>query len=310
MGPQPGKVYRSTNDGNQWYDMSVGLLNGSGSINCLAINSKGRIFAGNSGVWRTNISSISFTLFGSLLNLNTQVLFGTPAVSIINFIPPENLLKQNFIPNVADVEISIDEVLHTRTGDLTFTLDHLGVVDTIIIEAGGNGQDFISTLLSDDSDDQIENGTAPFTGFYKPSRPLDLFSGLDPYGEWKLSIIDGYAGNDGTLNAWSLQIDLDSPILNLDDNLGLTPGHFALYQNYPNPFNPSTKIKFQIVEFGFVTLKVYDVLGNEIANLVNEELSTGTYDVTFDASHFASGIYFYKIQAGNFVETKKMLMIK
>jgi hypothetical protein len=88
------------------------------------------------------------------------------------------------------------------------------------------------------------------------------------------------------------------------------PEAFYLYQNYPNPFNPSTKIGFQISDFGFVTLKVYDVLGNEVASLVDDEKPAGTYEVEFNATGLSSGIYFYKLQAGSFIETKKMVLIK
>ena len=85
---------------------------------------------------------------------------------------------------------------------------------------------------------------------------------------------------------------------------------FQLYQNYPNPFNPRTKLKYQIPELRFVTLTVYDILGNEIETLINEEKASGTYQIEFDASALTSGIYFYKLQAGSFVETKKMVLMK
>jgi len=95
------------------------------------------------------------------------------------------------------------------------------------------------------------------------------------------------------------------------------PNDFILFQNYPNPFNPSTTIKYTIpnvtlsgVEGSRVILKIYDVIGNEIATLVNENKPAGNYEVSFDAKNFSSGTYFYKLQAGSFVETKKMLLIK
>jgi streptogramin lyase len=88
------------------------------------------------------------------------------------------------------------------------------------------------------------------------------------------------------------------------------PDKFELSQNYPNPFNPSTKIKYQIATSNPVSLKIYDVLGNEVATLVNELQSTGNYEVTFDASTLPSGIYIYKLQAGSFIETKKMILLK
>ena len=96
--------------------------------------------------------------------------------------------------------------------------------------------------------------------------------------------------------------------------------HYNLSHNYPNPFNPTTKLKYQIPILNFVTIKVYDVLGNEIATLVNEEKSEGEYEVEFsaiggsasggDAWNLTSGIYFYQLRAGNFAETKKMIILK
>ena len=85
---------------------------------------------------------------------------------------------------------------------------------------------------------------------------------------------------------------------------------FELNQNYPNPFNPTTTIKFQIPESSFITIKIYDVLGNEITTLINEEKPAGVYEVEFDASVYSSGVYFYKLQAGNFIDVKKMILLK
>jgi len=85
---------------------------------------------------------------------------------------------------------------------------------------------------------------------------------------------------------------------------------FSLNQNYPNPFNPSTRIKFQIADKEFVSLKIFDLLGKEVETLVNEEKSAGEYEVQFNADHLTSGIYIYKLDAGNFSQTKKMLLLK
>jgi hypothetical protein len=90
----------------------------------------------------------------------------------------------------------------------------------------------------------------------------------------------------------------------------LSPFVFKLDQSYPNPFNPSTKIGFRIQVSGFTTLKVFDVLGREVATLVSEELKAGSYQATFSADGLASGMYFYHLQAGNYSETKKMLLLK
>jgi photosystem II stability/assembly factor-like uncharacterized protein len=89
-----------------------------------------------------------------------------------------------------------------------------------------------------------------------------------------------------------------------------TPIKFSLEQNFPNPFNPTTKISWQSPIEGNQTLKVYDVLGNEVATLVNEYRQAGEYDIDFNASQLASGVYFYKLQVSNFISTKKMTLIK
>ena len=94
------------------------------------------------------------------------------------------------------------------------------------------------------------------------------------------------------------------------EQLSSLPNDFTLKQNYPNPFNPSTKIEYSIPEASYVQLKVYDILGNEAATLVNEEQSAGTYRADFIASNLASGLYIAKLQAGNYTKTIKMTLLK
>jgi hypothetical protein len=108
------------------------------------------------------------------------------------------------------------------------------------------------------------------------------------------------------------QVDFDgsykySTVVEIDFNF---IHDYNLSQNFPNPFNPTTNIKFAISDFGFTTLKIYDVLGNEIATLVNEEKAPGVYEVVFDAVGISSGIYFYQLRAGTFSETKKLVLLR
>lgn len=100
---------------------------------------------------------------------------------------------------------------------------------------------------------------------------------------------------------WGGATDVESEINNLD---------FKLNQNFPNPFNPSTSIQYQVSSISQVTLKVYDILGNEVATLINEKKPAGVYEVDFNSSQLSSGVYLYKLQAGSFVQTKKMLLLK
>jgi len=94
------------------------------------------------------------------------------------------------------------------------------------------------------------------------------------------------------------------------ENNDLPPVNYSLSQNYPNPFNPSTTIKYSIPNSSFVKIKLFNMLGQEIAELVNQEQQIGNYEVTFDASNLSSGIYFYRLEADNFVQTRKMILMK
>lgn len=114
-----------------------------------------------------------------------------------------------------------------------------------------------------------------------------------------------FANYDFIINNW-----MASTPTGTDDFEEKVPADFALLQNYPNPFNPSTQITFSLPERSNVTLKIFDILGKEIATLVNETKSAGTYNVNFDASKLSSGVYIYSIQAGDFAESRKMLLMK
>ncbi len=116
----------------------------------------------------------------------------------------------------------------------------------------------------------------------------------------------------GTSSGWYIDdIRFEGIIITeIEEDKNTMPNEYALSQNYPNPFNPNTKIKYSIPEMGSVALKVFDVLGNEVATLISEEKPAGSYEVEFNGLELSSGIYFYKLQSGSFVETKKMILLK
>jgi len=119
-----------------------------------------------------------------------------------------------------------------------------------------------------------------------------------PLNEPDTGYVDGYR-----------QLLLSESFMNVEDE-NTIPLEFVLQQNYPNPFNPGTTISFSIPERAYVNLKIYDVLGNEVVTLVSEEKDAGNHTVNFNASEFPSGAYFYQLNAGSFVETKKMLLLR
>ncbi len=128
---------------------------------------------------------------------------------------------------------------------------------------------------------------------------VDIGSGSDLCAD--VITINGTLTGSGTFCNAPVAVEVDTI---------LVPNKFELSQNYPNPFNPSTKISWQSPVGSWQTLKVYDVLGNEVATLVNEEKPAGSYEVTFEASQFASGMYLYRLQAGSFVKTMKMILLR
>ncbi|MBZ0204478.1 MAG: S8 family serine peptidase [Ignavibacteria bacterium] len=210
--------------------------------------------------------------------------------------------------NVIDVNVKIDTVNHTYDGDLEFTVSHLAGSSMIIDQVGGTNENFRGTILNDSATTPIANGVAPYTGSFIPSNPLTVFNGLAVNGLWVLSIYDAANIDTGSVKAWCLTITYQT-ILGGIQSIEI-PNYFSLSQNYPNPFNPSTSIKFSLPKAELVTLKVYDVLGKEVAVLVNEMKEPGFYNVDFNGSNMASGIYFYRIEAGEFTAVKKLMLIK
>jgi hypothetical protein len=124
-----------------------------------------------------------------------------------------------------------------------------------------------------------------------------------------------YAQYNGGIGNGDASINLSNAHLPVNEVGVEVPDSYKLFQNFPNPFNPSTMIKFQIKESGFTTLKVFDILGKEVAVLVNEKLKEGTYEIQFSVNQYtninlSSGIYFYKLVTESFSDTKRMIILK
>ncbi len=129
----------------------------------------------------------------------------------------------------------------------------------------------------------------------------------DSAGDYNSTIT--FAGNGGTKSIILKGIGKSKTTTAVKDNVQ-SSFDYNLYQNYPNPFNPSTTISYQIKREGLVSIKIYDVLGNEVKTLVNEQKMPGRYSVNFDAGFLSSGIYFYSIRINNFISTKSMVLLK
>jgi hypothetical protein len=114
----------------------------------------------------------------------------------------------------------------------------------------------------------------------------------------------------GTMGSGVWRRPLSEVITEVENGIKQFPSRFVLEQNYPNPFNPSTSISFSLPSKSFVSLKVFDIMGREIATIVSEEMSSGSYTRQWNAANMSSGIYFYRLQSGSFIETKKLILLR
>ncbi len=274
-----------------------------------------RIFSGAATDQNRNndtITTVVNVLPSNLGNVQTQFICRNGLNILIpqqGTAPPDSIVV-NFPNafNVVDVNVRIDTVFHTWVGDLTFNLRRATTTIPIISQVGGSGDNFIGTVLNDSAANPISGGTPPFTGTWRPSTPLSGFNGLPVNGSWVLTIVDDFAGDSGVLRAWCIQLTYQTLIGGIQTIE--IPNYYSLAQNYPNPFNPTTSIKFSVPKAVNVSLKIFDVLGKEVATLVNEVKQPGFHTADFNASNLASGIYFYRIDAGEFTAVKKMMLIK
>ena len=268
-----------------WIPINAGLPSSETKVRALVENN-GEVFAGtNGGVFQLNGSSWDDKSFG-LTNTNVTAL-----ASLGGY-----LFAGTSQGSVGGVYISSDNG-NNWTLSLTdpWITSFLTVGSNIFAGSVGNGI-WRSTNYGN-SWSQINDG---------------LSSGA--YNVLSLGADDQYLFA-GTVSSSIWRRLLTQVVTDVNDGASLQPSDFSLAQNYPNPFNPITKIKYSIPAVGTlratsIQLKVYDILGNEIATLVNETQSPGIYEVVYNAVNLPSGVYFYRLQTGSFVMIKKMQLIK
>ena len=177
------------------------------------------------------------------------------------------------------------------------------------LDLSANGSGFNATLTFNYTDQEVQtaglvNGDAYLTMYKDEGSGWTLQGGTVDTAANTVTIT-----NVTSFSLWAIRDTLDTLATTIDSDIGV-PSSFALLQNYPNPFNPATTIQFSIANPQFTILRVYDVLGHEVATLVNEEMQPGSYEVTWDARGMSSGVYFYRLQTSNSADTKKLLLLR
>ncbi len=285
-----GRIIKSNDFWNTWSIQNTNLSENisrvffSDTLNGKCISENGKVIkTTNGGITWSNISNLNLNKVNNAFFKNSNIIITIGDSGNVRFTSNGgvNWLNRNINRNVNLHSIYLDE-------------------DNKLYVSGDNGLILFSSNSGTSWEDQPTNLTSKINkiGFFDKNSGI----AVSDAGEILLTSLGTIEiGTDhGLLSNYTATSDIYQ-----SRNLS-----FTLNQNYPNPFNPKTQIKFTIAENTLVVLKVYDVLGKEVKTLVNESLERGNHIVYFDGTELASGIYFYKITAGNYVEQKQMLLIK
>lgn len=265
---------------SSWIPINTGLPSSETKVRAI-IEKDGEVFAGtNSGVYKLN---------GFNWDEKNTGLTNTNVTSLATI--PGYLIAGTSQGSVGGVYLSSDNGTNwTLSNSNPWVTSILTVGSNIFVGTFGDG--IWRSTNNGNTWGQINDGLGS-GAYYVLSLGADnqyLFAGTNGSGIWRRPLSQVVTGTEDETNS--------------------QPKEFFLIQNYPNPFNPSTTIQFQVPNSSFVNLKVYDILGREIVTLINEEKPAGKYEVKFNATGLSSGVYFDKLQAGSFIEMKKMVLLK
>ena len=343
-----GGIYLSTNNGTSWTQNGltsedVACLLVSGTNIFAGTDNHGVVLSTNNGVsWSqtslstqkvNSLASFGTNLFAGTLNnggvylsTNSGVTWMQTSLNNMNVYPVLTIGTNVLAGTGTGVYIS------TNTGT---TWSQTALNNKAVIALNANGTNiFAGTyqngvyLSTNNSTSWTQTSLNNRNVYSLASSGLNIFAGTDSFGVY-------VSNNNGTtwtqrneglnLSVYSFCIlsnyiyagtgnsvfrRLLTELIGIKQLSCIIPDKFSLSQNFPNPFNPTTNIKFDLPKKGLVTLNIFDALGREVATLVNEQLAPGTYETTFDASAHPSGIYFYKLTAGDFTDTKRMILLK
>ncbi|MBE2219143.1 MAG: T9SS type A sorting domain-containing protein [Ignavibacteria bacterium] len=330
---QNNDVRRSPNGGASWQSATSGLTGSGAWVGPLISHPtlEGVFYTARQQVFRTSTGGISWTAISSgtggtirelaISRSNPQIMYATSGPNIY----------KSTDQGVTFTNVTVGLLNRTITGVYV----HPDSSDVAVISYSGFGTGKIYKTTNGAASWTNINGNLPdspvndvlifypgiSTSIYYAATDVGVFFTSD-YGTTWTELADGLpntvamhldyhqASNKlriGTHGRGVWETDAALGLVNYNNEV---PASYSLQQNYPNPFNPVTTIKYDVIKNGLVKLSVFDVLGKELKSIINQVQPAGTYTVQFDASQLTSGVYFYKLETGGFVETKKMMLVK
>lgn len=301
-----GTILRTVDGGHSWFNQNSGVSDNflvsvqfTDPFNGWIVGEGGTIIHTSNGGFRHDPGTFVENGLDLPINDNEETK-STIEVDVSDILTKEYLLT--------GVEVFIDTILHSRVSDLEISLIHNNITETIVYHVTDDGENFLWTSLKDDADDVITNGSAPFSGDHKPYYPLTAFNETDPNGDWTISILDSENGHTGTLNAWGLKPLFEKTMAIDENDENITDQKIHLHQNVPNPFSNTTQIRWNSKVAGNTLLKVFNVNGQEVATLLNQEQAQGNYEVEFRTNELPPGIYYYRLTVGKYSQTEKLII--
>ncbi|HTY09510.1 MAG TPA: T9SS type A sorting domain-containing protein [Bacteroidota bacterium] len=325
-------ICRSSDSGSTWVTANNGFAWGGGAINQFATVDTVLYAANQSGVYRSTDFGATWISDNNGLSTISDVV--APVIGIVS--APSGLFStQDYLGGAYAMRFGDSTWKYIGLETHFLVASALTLFDTSVFAGGSDGIFMYSgkdtTWLARSNGLPVWGANLEWIFFASTDKLLFLHAGAidgtvyvtSDFGQlWTL--VDGtglgntgisaiaankkylFAGTQG--GVWRIPVSTIATSVN--EHSSHIPAQFALYQNYPNPFNPSTTISYQVARSGLVNLRVYDILGKEVATLANGQKQAGTYQVTFDASKLSCGVYFCRLAAGGMVQTRKLMMIK
>ncbi|MFH1120452.1 MAG: M28 family peptidase [Bacteroidota bacterium] len=255
----------------------------------------------------TQLPQSFFTYAVDHILLVNECSENTP-LSITDFQNTYDQIELFVAGTIMDMNLEAD-ITHSRVGDLRLVLK--GPDNTAVMLSdrnGGDGDNYTNTLFDDQAELSITEGTAPYSGRYRPELPLDVFNGKPVSGIWEIRINDGGSGNTGTLDNWCIQILYPDPAIGISE-IKNNKGRY-LGQNYPNPAIGSTSIDITLPVASDIRLTIYNLYGQAVTELASGYFTAGKHLFVTGLKQFAPGRYFYRLETETINETRSMVIFR